>query len=58
MHRNIVDKSSAYRAKGPGFKLRGRQEFINIKCMFCLIWEKNSDWGQPLKKIYYFIRMS
>ena len=48
MHRNIVDKSSAYRAKGPRFKLWGRQEFINIKCMFCLIWEKKTPIGTNL----------
>ena len=27
-HRSILDKSSAYGAKGPGFKARWKQEFI------------------------------
>ena len=34
-HHSIVDKPSANGAKGPRFKARWRQEFININCMFC-----------------------
>ena len=36
-HRSIVDKSSAYRAKGPGFNSRWRQEFICINCIACSV---------------------
>ena len=36
-HRSIVDKSSAYRAKGPRFKTWWRQEFININCIVCSV---------------------
>ena len=32
--RSIVDKSSTYGVKGPGFTTWWRQEFININCMF------------------------
>ena len=34
-HRSIVDMASAYSAKGPGFTTRWRQQFINLKCIFC-----------------------
>ena len=36
-HRSIVDKSSAYGAKGHGFKTGGGQEFINIDCIVCSV---------------------
>ena len=36
-HRIIVDKSSAYGAKGPGFNSRWRQEFIIINCIVCSV---------------------
>ena len=39
-HCSIVDKSSAYSAKEPGFTSQWRQEFINKNCMFCS-FEKN-----------------
>ena len=49
-HRSIVDKSSAYGAKGPGFKPRWRQEFINIKCMFCSFEKIKLLLGPTIKK--------
>ena len=36
-HPSIVDKSSAYGAKGPGFKTQWRQEFIDINCIVCSV---------------------
>ena len=36
-HRSIEDKSSAYGAKGPGFKTRLRQEYININVIVCSV---------------------
>ena len=36
-HRSIVNKSSAYGAKGPRFKTWWRQEFINIKLFIRLM---------------------
>ena len=35
--RSIVDKSSAYGAKGPGFTSQWRQEFIDINCNICSV---------------------
>ena len=49
-HRSIVDKSSAYGAKGPGFKPQWRQEFINIKCMFCSFEKIKLRLGPTFKK--------
>ena len=40
-HRSIVNKSSAYGAKGPGFKPQRRQEFIIKNGIVCSVhWRK------------------
>ena len=49
-HRSIVEKLSAYNAKGPGFKTRWRQEFINIKLYVLFIWKNKAPIGAILKK--------
>ena len=56
-HCSIVDKSSAYSAKGPGFTTRWRQEFININCMFSSFEKIKLQLGPTLKKIIIIIYM-
>ena len=52
-HRSIVDKSSAYGAKGPGFKTWWRQD---LYCMFCSFEKIKLRLGPTLKKNTYWAR--
>ena len=49
-HLSIVDKSSAYGAKGPGFKTQWMQRFDNIECMFCSFEKIKLRLGPTFKK--------
>ena len=52
-HHSIVDKSSAYDAKGPGFKMQWRQDFIYVNCMFCFFGQIQLRLGPTFKKINF-----
>ena len=52
--RSIVDKTSAYGAKQPGFKSWRRQEFININCIFCSFEKINSFEAIELSSIIVY----
>ena len=53
-HSTIVEMSSAYCAKRPGFKTRRRQEFIYKKCIICLCEKLKLQLGPTFKKRFNF----
>ena len=57
-HRSIVEKSSAYGAKGPGFKTQWRKKIYLCHCVFIcsvkrIVINKRAVIGAYLKKICY-----
>ena len=56
-HHSIVDKASAYGAKGPGFTTRWKQQFIFLNVCsveFCSLIKNKAPLGAKLKKNIFF----